>query len=242
MTLLPGLTGDQLERLSAWALHGDFSDIDLAAVSGQAAHFSRLGTRSATDSQGVTRTLVDGQPAHEWADLDTDGVRETPGLLMGSTDRLWYDMLLHPTDIVLYAEFVERGSLAAGGAVLYVGNEAATGARILLESSGTQYRLTYTDGTTTRTSTMTGTAPVTGQRVQLTGTLSAAGVSQVRQRINGGTETGPAPAAALALPPAWGGARAYVASRGNAAASAILMLNAKVGRGAPPVTDLEAKR
>lgn len=242
MTLLPGLTGDQLESLSAWALHADFSAIDLAAVSGQAAHFSRAGTRTAIDSQGVTRTLIDGQPAHEWVDLDADSVRETPGLLFGSADRLWYDMLLHPTDIVLYAEFVERGSLAAGGAVLYVGNEAGTGARILLESTGTQYRLTYTDGTTTRTSTMTGTAPVNGQRVQLTGTLSAAGVAQVRQRINGGTETSAAAATALALPPAWGGTRAYVASRGNAAASTILVLDAKVGRGAPSVGDLEARR
>lgn len=242
MTLLPGLTGDQLGRLSAWALHADFSDLDLAAVSGQAANFSRAGTRSAIDSQGVTRTLVDGQPAHEWVDLDADGVRETPGLLMGSTDRLWYDMLLHPTDIVLYADFIERGSLAAGGAVLYVGNEAGTGARILLESSGTQYRFTYTDGTTTRTSTMTGSAPVNGQRVQLAGTLSAAGVAQVRQRINGGDETSAAAAAALALPSAWADGRAYVASRGNAAASSILVLTAKVGRGTPSVTDLEAKR
>lgn len=242
MTVLPGLTGDQLGRLSAWPLHVDFSELDLAAVSGQAAQFSRAGTRTAIDSQGVTRTLVEGQPAHEWVDLDADSVRETPGLLMGSTDRLWYDMLLHPTDLALYAEFIERGSLAAGGAVLYVGNEAGTGARILLESSGTQYRFTYTDGTTTRTSTMTGTAPVSGQRVQLTGTLSAAGVVQVRQRINGGTETSAAAATALALPSAWAGARAYVGSRGDAAASSLLVLNVKVGRGAPSVSELEARR
>ena len=238
--ILPGLTGDTLDVVSRWAWAADFGHLDLAAVSGQASHFSRSGPRTALDSLGVSRTLVEGQPAHEWVDLDSDSVRERPGLLMGSTDRLWYDMLLHPTSMTLYAEFIERGSLAAGGAVLYVGNDGNTGARILIESTGTQYRVTYTDGTTTRTSTLAGTAPVTGQRVEIRATASVTGAVQIAQRINGGTETQGPLSTGLTFPSAWSDARVYVGSRGNASASSLLVLRAVIAHGTPTMAELEA--
>ncbi len=239
MRTLPALTGDQLEELSTHPFHWEAARLALEAVSGQAAHFARTGTKAALDSAGVSRSVVEGQEAWEWVDLDADSVRETPGLLMGSGDTCWWDFLLHPTAITLYVEFVQPAAFPpAVKGLIYLGNAADTGARVLIESSGTQYRMILGDGVSGRTSALTGTAPTAGQRVQLRGTLTAAGVIQLHQSIDGAPETDAASDAALALKSSWGGQRVYLNSRGSGSVGGALYLDAKVAIGAPSIADL----
>jgi hypothetical protein len=89
-----------------------------------------------------------------------------------------------------------------------------TGARLWLDTSGTFYRLNWTDGTTTRTATLTVGQPTAGQRVRLRWTMTATCALTLSQSINGGAFT-QATSGALALPAAYAtGARTRIGRRG----------------------------
>jgi len=57
----------------------------LTALTGQAATFARATVGTMIDAGGRVNLAVHSEPRFEWVDLDGDGVRETPGLLLEGT-------------------------------------------------------------------------------------------------------------------------------------------------------------
>jgi len=213
----PALRDPTPRELSACLFHWEGAGASLDSVGGQAGVFSRAGTlASVVDGIGATYTAPHSMPAWEMRDLDADAVRETMGLRMGTADFLSWTIppLLSANAGLL--DLVETGARTTANATLFaITNDAVSGARLWLDTSGTYYRINWSDGATTRTATLTVGQPTSGQRVRLRWTLSATGVVTLWQSINGAAET-TATAAALALPTAWAsGARVRLNSRGD---------------------------
>lgn len=229
LLMMPELADDVLSEVSRLAHHWESDRLSLDTVAGEAATFARAGTKSCVDSQGTSRTVNNHQPAWEAVDLDSDSVRESPGLLMGSTDTIWWPFLRTPGQLSALVEFVERGSLlTANAGVLYIGNDANSGWRLYIDSTGSQYRATLTDGATTRQSTMSGTAPTSGQRVRLRLNLTAAGVVTLHQTIGAGSETNGNTPASLTPGAAWSDTRLRLNSRGTGNVGSNLFFRSKV--------------
>lgn len=182
--------------------------LSLNALSGQTGVLTQGGTVSVTDTLGSTVSVNFIQPP--WSYVSGQLVT---GLLLGTaTKRLEWPFRVVPQSMCGMIDFVENGGLAVASGGVW-SNGSAT-ARLWLDSSGAQYRMNYSDGTTTRTCTMTGTAPTSGQRVRLRWILTSSGTIQLGQSINGGAETLPAASAATALPAAWTANTAYLNSVG----------------------------
>lgn len=197
-----------LEALSRDLFELDFSAVEwsadtggMVAASGHVGTFTRGATlASVSDSSGATYTALEAQPAYEVRDWDNDGTREAFGLRMGTADRLAFPAVFRLRQHAGLLEMIETGARTTAGATLFAyRNDGATGAGLWLDTSGSFYRLNYSDGTTTRTATLTAGAPASGDRVRLTWELSAAGALTLYQSINGATATS-ATAAALTLP------------------------------------------
>jgi len=215
--------GAPLEVVSRCLFHVDFAEPEwtadglLIARSGHLGSFSRgASLASVADSLGTTYAAANSQPAWEARDLDGDTIREAFGLRMGADDRLPFDDPPPPQALSGLLEFVETGARTTANATLFaITNDAVSGARLWLDTSGTYYRINWSDGATTRTATLTVGQPTSGQRVRLRWTLSATGVVTLWQSINGAAET-TATAAPLMLPTAWAsGARVRLNSRGD---------------------------
>jgi hypothetical protein len=191
----------------------------LESDQGVAGAFVRAATlASVSDGVGTTYTAPHSMPAWEMRDLDGDSVRESCGLRMGTADFLSWPAAPAPQALSGMIDLVETGARTSSGATLFaISDDAVTGARLWLDTSGTYYRINYTDGTTTRTATLTTGQPSSGQRVRLRWTLTSAGVVSLWQSINGAAES-TASASALTLPAAWAaGAKVRLNSRGATA-------------------------
>lgn len=178
-------------------------ELSLTPKTGQTPTNSITTAATVTDSFSATMSTIRDVPPWSYVAGQT-----CVGLLLGGSSRYvqWLSFSLIPQAMNILVEFVENGGLGvASGIVLYLGNAGVSGARVWIDSTGTQYRVSYTDGTTTRTCTMTGTAPTNGQKVQLRVILSSTGTVQLGQSINGGAETLPSASAATTLPAAWSG-------------------------------------
>jgi hypothetical protein len=178
--------------LACW--RGQDATLDL--IAGRPGTFVRGVTRTATDSNGATITYPADVPA--WS------VRgDLVGLETGVEDRLSWTWSAAPQAMSGALSFIETGGrVTTGRTLLSLSNDAATGARLWLDTDGDYYRIQWTDGSTTRTATLTAGQPTTGQSVVLRWRLAADGALTLWQSINHAPET-TATAAALALPATW---------------------------------------
>lgn len=189
-----------------------FRGLSLDALSGQAGTLTRTTTATGTDSYGASYTAVHSQPTAHYV-----AGRALAGLLLGTNDTLAWTVNVLPQASCGMVRFIENGSLASAGAgVFYLGLDAGTGARLYIDSSGTQYRITHHNGTSSVTSTLSGTAPVAGDLVELRWRLKADGTVQLWQSINGGAETAASASGTLTLAAAWGGTTLRLNSVGTA--------------------------
>jgi hypothetical protein len=213
-----------LAPASRCLFHFDAADCEvvsgkLLALSEHMGLFSRGSTlASVVDSIGATYTATHGQPAWEARDLDGDTIREALGLRMGASDRLEFAAPPAPQSMSGLLEFVETGARTTANATLFaITNDAVSGVRLWIDSSGSYYRISWNDGSTTRTATLTAGQPTSGQRVRLRWAWAADGAITIWQSINGGAESS-ASASALAIPAAWAtDAVARLNSRGPSA-------------------------
>jgi len=211
-------------------------DLVVDAHTGQAATFTRAATAAPTDSFSTARTVVHSQPA--WQTNVTHG---RTGLLLGASTRIAWDVPVLPQAMSGLVEFVENGTLGTASAGIFsLSNDAVSGARLFIDSSGTQYRVTHHNGTSGVTATMTGTAPTSGQRVRLRWALSATGTVQIWQSINGAAETGPAASGTLSLAAAWGGTTFRLNAVGSSNHGAMIGLGAVVMLGNQTAATLAA--
>lgn len=178
----------------------------ITTPSGHVGTFSRAATlASVQDAAATTYTALDGQMAWEQRDWDNDGsVRESFGLKMGTSDRLVFPCNLRSNIAISgLLEMIETGARTSASSCLWsLREDAASGAGLWLDTSGSFYRFNYRDGSTTRTATIASGQPASGDRVQFTWDLTAAGVLTFYQSINGAAATS-ASASALTLPSSW---------------------------------------
>lgn len=225
---------------SGLCFHWESSECLIDAVTGEAATFTRASTGTALDSAGTSRTLVNDQPRWTFEDIDASGTRETPCLSLGASGELirWTFSMKPNVPFTGMVEFVENGALAVASAgVWYIGNDGATGARIYIDSSGTQYRITHNNGVSSVTSTMTGTAPTAGQRVRLRFEFASTGAVRIHQSIGSGAETSATASGTLAPAAAWGDTRMRLGSVGTANVGLNKFIRAKIAYGASVARD-----
>jgi hypothetical protein len=141
----------------------------------------------------------------------------------GVTEYLNWTQPLQKVAVTFFAHFIENGTLASAGRVLFsASNAAGSNPRLYVGESGGKYAFVHHNGSAGVSSTMTGTAPVNGDLVELRCHLYADGGVQIWQSINGAAETTPGKSATQTIN-AW-------------ASPTILQLNA-VGGGNIGVTD-----
>jgi len=214
---LPGLISLRTGRVSRLPFHWRGDRFALTALSGQAGTLTRAATAAPLDYSGVARTVNQYQPAFQAEDWDADATRDTSALLLGVSDLLYWSVPVKPAACTLYLEFVQPASFGAASTCFwYLGNAGNTGARLWIDSTGTQYRANHHNGTSAVTSTMTGTAPTSGQRVAVRVVLLSTGSIQIWQSINGAAETTPGASGTLALnATGWSDTRLYANSTGS---------------------------
>lgn len=208
----------ELDVVSRCVAHWRGEDLSFDLVSGQVGTFSRAATASVVDTNGTTFTAAQQMAAWEPRDWLGGGTRTHMGLLMGATDRLSWDAAWRPRALSFYHEFMQVGGIALNNVALWsICNDAATGARLVLDSNGTFYRLRHHNGTAEVTVTLA-VAPTSGQKVVMRGILYADGSVQLWQAINFAAEsaTGRSAAPSGGLATAWAsGARTRLGSLGT---------------------------
>ena len=135
------------------------------ALTGQDGALVRAASGTAVDSAGATYTAVHSMPRWESRTFG-DGARV--GLRLGADDLAW-PVSLSPRTATVVLELSEAGTrTTAGAGLFYLGNDAITGARWLIDSTGTNYRATVHNGTTSASVTLASALPTTGQATRLT--------------------------------------------------------------------------
>lgn len=185
-----------------------YADIDpdagtLTTPSGHVGTWSRATTlASVADAAGGTYTALDGQMAWEQRTWDTS--LDSFGLRMGSSDRIAFPSNMRAIAHAGLLEIIETGARTTSGATLFaLRTDGATGAGLWLSASaGAYYEFSYSDGSTTRTATLSSGQPTSGQTVRFTWQLASDGALTFYQSINGAATTS-ASASALTLPSAW---------------------------------------
>lgn len=121
--------------------------LSLNALTGQAGSLVRASTATAVDGLGTTWTAAHSQPRPEARDWHGTGARNAIGWRM-TTDDLTWPVLFAPGNGTLYIEAAEVATISASGGLLYLGNDAGTGAFISVAGNGTQYVATLDVGST----------------------------------------------------------------------------------------------
>ncbi len=196
----PDLDPTELALVSRCVYHYRPSDLTVDMLNGQKGTFTRNATATFLDSLGVTCTAGYGQPRFEPRSF-LGSTRM--GLLLGTSDRLTFAADLRPRALAFWFAFEQIGAIGAAGTGLFsLCNDAATGARLVLDSSGAFYRLTHHNGSSSITVTLAA-APVNGDDVVLWGYLYGDGSVQLFQQIGSANATNTARSSANALGSAW---------------------------------------
>lgn len=121
-------------------------------------------------------------------------------------DQLSFPYLARPQAMTVYARFLEQGTIKATAALAWrifqIGDNTSAKNYLDCWSFGTGYRARYDNGVTF-VNADTASAPSIGDLVELRVTLTAAGVLQISQTVNNGTEASSATATAHVLPQQW---------------------------------------
>lgn len=229
----------ELELTSDCIFHVRPSDQSLTALTGHVPTFSRAATATITDSNGTSFTAAQHMVGWEPRDWDNDGICEAMGVRLGTSDRLSYLAEWAPKACAFYHEFIQIGAMPSAGVALWsITNDAVTGARLVLDSSGSFWRLTHHNGSTSDSKTLA-VAPSDGQRVVLWGQLYDDGSVQLWQTINGAAATNTTRGSAAALASAWGtDARLRIGASGSGNYASQWLKRLKIVPGIPDFATL----
>lgn len=177
----------------------------LEALSGHTLSFSRSSSATMVDSAGATITVAHSRPRREarsWLGTSEVGLRV-------STDDLTYSWDVSPQTGTWLVEAIDLGTAGTSNAgLLYLGNDAQSGARLVVRGTGTTYAVdVYNASGATSTATLS-VSVASGAAVQLLIQLEDNGTTH-RVRI-GGRVAGPEVAFS-----AWGTAQTRAAAWGS---------------------------
>jgi hypothetical protein len=169
-------------------------------------------TLASVTATGGTYTAPATLPAYELANSQLGLRMGNDDILRGNSPVAWV-----PQELCGELLFVDRGARTTTNATLFAiaGDDPTSGVRIHLDTSGSYYRFTYHNGSTSVIATLTSGQPTAGQLVRMRWGWASNGVVSLRQSINGGAET-TATSGALALPSAtaFESARVRIGRRG----------------------------
>jgi hypothetical protein len=169
-------TAPSLTPVSRFRFQARFGSLD--ALTGQVGTLVRAATGTAVDRAGVTYTAGHSMPRWEARDWAATGVRDTLGLRLGADDLTWPANWL-PETATLFVAFSEAGTrTTANAGLVYVGNDGATGGRVFIDSTGTNFRATIHNGTTPQTVSLATATPTTAQSARLALQLDDNGTTQ----------------------------------------------------------------
>jgi hypothetical protein len=177
----------------------------LDARTGQTGTFLRASAKAVADSFGVNRTVNHSQPAWRGVDLDLDSTSESIALALGATEGVSWPVPVLPRAMSGLVDFIQNQAITPTSAILALCSGAAANPLLMIESTGAQYRIRHHNGTSAVSSTMTGTAPTSGQRVRLRFSIDATGTVQIWQSVALGAEVAATASGALTLGAAWSG-------------------------------------
>jgi len=150
-----------------------------------------------------------------------------------NADSLYWELAsLVPQELTVYARHVQAGGFDANGPrVWQIGENAAAGARLSLESRTVPaYRLNHNNGTTDVLSQVT-TVPALSDIVEHRSVLSAGGEVTLAQSINADTEVVGVTSAGNALAGAWAAARFWLGRAANGSSYQVQVTHLGIFRG-----------
>jgi hypothetical protein len=206
-------------------------DQTLTALNGQVPTFSRAATASIVDVNGVSFTAAQHMVGWEPQDWDNDSVRECMCARIGTSDRLSYAADWRPIGFGFLLEFIQVGSMPSTGVALWsITNDAVTGSRVVVDSSGSSgfWQLTHHNGSSSVTRTLA-VAPASGNRVALWGYVYPDGSVQLWQSINHAAATNTTQSGTAARAASWGtGARLRIGASGTGNYGALILRRLKL--------------
>jgi hypothetical protein len=132
----------------------------LDALTGQTGTLTRAATGTAVDGIGTTYTAAHSMPRWETRGGDL-------GLRLAADDLTW-PLAFGFESATLLVSFSEAGTRTTTNAgLVYLGNNGISGARLYIDSTGSNYRAVLNNGSASVTATLTGDTPTTGQRCDL---------------------------------------------------------------------------
>jgi hypothetical protein len=146
---------------------GADASLDARTIGGElAGTLVRTVAADAIDARGVTYSCPAGVARYE---MRTLGAIAAAGIRLGPDDALTWDTVPQaPGTCTLAAEAVELGTRTiTDGGILALSIDAGTGARLVLDSTGTHYRGLLHNGTTSVSVTLSGATPALGERFRL---------------------------------------------------------------------------
>ncbi len=158
-----------LTAVSRFRWQGRFGALD--ALTGQAGTLTRAATGTAVDANGTTYTAGHSMPRWE-------SRASQLGLRLAADDLTWPCNWV-PETATLLIDFSEAGTRTTSGAgLLYIGNDAQSGGRLIVDASSNQYRATIHNGTTSQSVSLATSTPTTGQQARLLVQLEDDGTNQ----------------------------------------------------------------
>lgn len=216
--------------------HWTADRLSLVAVSGQApADLAFVNATNLIGNDAATLATQTGQPAWQIAELDAAvSGRETPTLMFGTGDTIGYTLPVKLRGCCFLAHFIQPSSMpVAGKGLLYLGTDAVSGSRAYFDSTGSFWRMTYHNGTTSVTSTLAAVG-ASGDQIVLFGVLGEDGKVQLFQyNLTTGVVSTATQSGALALVALSAGAKIRLNGIGTAnTCNGIAYRTAKLGDGA----------
>ena len=149
-----------------------------------------------------------------------------------TVDALSWVFNSRPQAMTVYLKFIELGTATtANTRVLQIGaNTLATSRLVVLAPAGKYQVQLFNASGTSVTSTAT-VAPAVGNVVELRITVTASGVIQLHQTINGGTEVSATASGGLTLPQVWQDATLWLGRASNGGTGFAAFLAVHIERG-----------
>ncbi len=158
-----------LTAVSRFRWQGRFGELN--ALTGQAGTLVRAATGTAVDANGTTYTAGHSMPRWESRAAQL-------GLRLAADDLTWPCNWV-PEQATILIDFSEAGTRTTSGAgLLYIGNDAQSGGRLIVDASSNQYRATIHNGTTSQSVSLATSTPTTGQQARLLVQLDDDGTNQ----------------------------------------------------------------
>lgn len=139
----------------------------LVAVTGHVGTLTRASTGTAVDANGVTYTAAHSMARWEARDFANSGRRAQLGLRLGADDFAFPVNWLPETGTLLVHASEAGTRTTSGAGLVYLGNDGQTGARLWVDSDGTNYRANVHNGSTSQSATLSTATPTTDQGFQV---------------------------------------------------------------------------